>query len=106
MDTAKMIEVWDGEVGRFWVAEQERYARMNAGFAKQLLAAAAPMAGERVLEVGCGFGTLAIQLGPRHRLVRRGSRRRRFRIDAAGAAGRTRELPHVAFFGPTTNTPI
>ena len=62
MDNVKMIEVWDGDVGRFWVAEQERYARMNAGFTQHLLDAASPEPGEQVLEVGCGFGTLALEL--------------------------------------------
>lgn len=97
MDNAKMIEVWDGEVGRFWVAEQDRYARMNAGFTKQLLAAAAPIAGERVLEVGCGFGALALELGratgPSGAVIG---------VDVSGpmlavAAARAADLPHVAF---------
>ena len=97
MDNEEMIEVWDGEVGRFWVAEQERYARMNAGFTKQLLAAAAPMAGERVLEVGCGFGTLALELGRAT-----GPSGAVLGVDVSGpmlevAAARARDLPHVAF---------
>ena len=53
---AGMREVWDGEVGRFWVEETDRYERMNSGFGERLIAAAAPRAGERFLDVGCGHG--------------------------------------------------
>jgi SAM-dependent methyltransferase len=97
MDNAKMIEVWDGEVGRFWVAEQERYARMHAGFTKQLLAVAGPQPGERVLEVGCGFGNFALDLGRAT-----GPSGAVLGVDVSGpmlevAAARARDLPQVAF---------
>lgn len=51
-----MSAVWDGEVGRRWVADGERYERMNAPFVVALRDAAAIRPGERVLDVGCGFG--------------------------------------------------
>lgn len=97
MGNEKMIEVWDGEVGRFWVAEQERYARMNAGFTEHLLAAAAPQPGERILEVGCGFGTLALELGRAT-----GPSGGVLGVDLSGpmlevASARASDLPHVAF---------
>lgn len=59
---ADMREVWNGEVGRFWVEETDRYERMNSGFGEHLLAAVAPRAGERFLDVGCGHGGRSLDL--------------------------------------------
>ena len=75
MDSANspMIEVWDGEVGHRWVAEQDRYQRMHAPFGNTLLAAAQLRPGMRVLDAGCGVGDRAIDaamnVGPRGKVV-------------------------------------
>lgn len=67
-DNAEQIKQWDGAVGEHWVAEADRYDRMIRPFGEQLLATAAPRAGDRVLDVGCGNGALALavarEIGP------------------------------------------
>ena len=55
-DNAKQIEDWNGSVGEHWAAEQENTDRLIAAFGEAALRAAAAQAGERVLDVGCGFG--------------------------------------------------
>jgi len=54
------IENWDGPGGQHWVAEAERYDRMTRSFGAQIIEAAAPRPGERVLDVGCGNGAVAL----------------------------------------------
>ncbi len=70
---ALMREVWDGEVGRFWVEETDRYEQMNAGFGVRLLGAASAQSGERFLDIGCGHGArtldIASAVGPEGRVV-------------------------------------
>ncbi|GGD11180.1 hypothetical protein GCM10007231_07430 [Nocardioides daphniae] len=44
---ALMREVWDGEVGRFWVEETDRYEQMNAGFGGRLRADSPRLGGDR-----------------------------------------------------------
>jgi SAM-dependent methyltransferase len=56
------IEIWDGAGGEHWVAEAARYDRMNARFAERIIESLAPKAGERVLDVGCGNGALALAI--------------------------------------------
>lgn len=70
---ATMRDVWDGDVGRFWVEETDRYEKMNAGFGERLLHAAAPRPGEQFLDIGCGHGArtldIAAGVGPEGRVV-------------------------------------
>jgi SAM-dependent methyltransferase len=57
---AAQIESWDGPGGQHWVAEAERYDRMTGSFGELVIEAAAPGPGERVLDVGCGNGAVAL----------------------------------------------
>lgn len=62
MPNEEQITYWNGKVGETWVRMQERMDRALTPVTAALLAAAAPGAGEQVLDVGCGAGetTLAV----------------------------------------------
>jgi SAM-dependent methyltransferase len=64
---------WNGIDGEFWTREQDSLDAMLAPITGPLLAFAAPVAGTTVIEVGCGCGSLAMELaravGPAGRLV-------------------------------------
>jgi len=57
---ASQIENWDGPSGQHWVAEAERYDRMTRSFGERIIEAVVPRPGERVLDVGCGNGAVAL----------------------------------------------
>ncbi len=56
------VSEWNGETGERWVAHQQRLDNMLAVFGEAALAAAAPAAQERVLDIGCGTGTTSFAL--------------------------------------------
>ena len=59
---AAQIEAWNGEAGEHWVALAEQYDRLNGVFARHIVERLAAGPGERVLDVGCGNGALALQV--------------------------------------------
>jgi SAM-dependent methyltransferase len=64
-DNDAQREYWDGEGGRHWVEQADDYDRLNHRFGERVLAALAPQPGERVLDVGCGNGALALAIAER-----------------------------------------
>lgn len=62
---APQIELWDGQMGQRWVADQERLDRFLAPFARAVLELAAPRPGEAVLDVGCGCGATVLEAARR-----------------------------------------
>src|SRR5262245_54244381 len=56
---ADQAEYWNGPEGVHWVEYEERFHAMLAPFVEPVLDAAAVAAGDRVLDVGCGTGSLS-----------------------------------------------
>lgn len=55
-------EYWNGGGGERWVAEAERYDMLNQRFGRRLVEVLAAQPGERVLDIGCGNGALALEV--------------------------------------------
>jgi len=55
-DNTVMAELWNGPSGENWIRFDEHHNRGLRPWGEALLTAAAPAAGERVLDVGCGTG--------------------------------------------------
>jgi len=70
---ADMLSFWNGVGGRIWVERQTHTDITLTPMTEALLAFAAPRAGERVLDVGCGCGATTLEfaraVGPTGRVV-------------------------------------
>ncbi len=62
IENADQIAYWNEAAGAKWAANQERLDRLMAPLTEALLAGAAARTGERVLDVGCGCGEVALRL--------------------------------------------
>ena len=56
------IDFWNSDGGRRWTEHQARLDALIAPFGVAALAAAAPAAGEKVIDVGCGCGDTTLAL--------------------------------------------
>lgn len=64
MPNDAQIEHWNGPGGEQWAQDAARYDRLIGRFGDRVVEAAAVQPGERVLDIGCGTGSLALALGP------------------------------------------
>jgi len=70
---AREQQYWNSPATRPWSEHHDVIDRLLAGVTEALLAAAAPSAGESVIDIGCGSGTtvlaLAARVGPKGRVI-------------------------------------
>lgn len=64
-DNNPQIEFWNERPGRSWARHSDSVDAMFAGLTEAILEASVPAAGDRVLDLGCGAGGLAIPLAGR-----------------------------------------
>jgi len=62
--SADQVGDWNGQSGERWVANQARLDALVAVFGQAAIEAAAPAAGERVLDIGCGAGASTLLWQP------------------------------------------
>jgi SAM-dependent methyltransferase len=61
-DNTAQIDFWNGQAGDTWVRAQERMDAMLNGLTAETIRRAAPLPGERIIDVGCGCGATSIAL--------------------------------------------
>lgn len=97
-DNAAMAELWNGASGENWIRFDEHHNRGLRPWGEAVLAAAAPAAGERVLDVGCGTGwttrAAARAVGDGHAL---GVDISEMLVARAAATAEEEGVPNVAF---------
>lgn len=54
--------VWNGPAGDAWVEHAEHYDATLAPFGEAAITALAPVAGERIVDIGCGAGATTLRL--------------------------------------------
>lgn len=59
------IEFWNGRPGEIWARNQEKFDRIFSPLTQVLTDQVAPASRERVLDIGCGCGDLALALAAR-----------------------------------------
>lgn len=59
---AQQIEYWNGDAGAHWSERDEEMDAMLRPLGSEAIDRAAPAAGERVLDIGCGCGATSFQL--------------------------------------------
>ncbi|NTA94788.1 class I SAM-dependent methyltransferase (plasmid) [Agrobacterium radiobacter] len=64
-ENVSQVADWKGQSGERWVAYQARLDTMMAVFGQAAIEAAAPVTGERVLDIGCGAGATSLELAVR-----------------------------------------
>jgi SAM-dependent methyltransferase len=62
---AAQISYWNDSAGPTWVAEQDALDAELRPWGERAMAALAPTAGERLIDVGCGCGTTTLALAER-----------------------------------------